>query len=277
MATTSDPSAGSTPTINAEMEAIKAKLAAVEKEREKIAKEAVELKTQLEKGTKEWGEKEATYEKELTEKAEQLGTVEEELEQRKAQLSTIAMAEFEKEKKVLVEQVKTDLGEEKAKEVETMIGTEPKNLENTKLWIGMLKAATEAAKKAATPTPISAGLVPLPTPTVGAKPTPSDEDMLREIDRVYTEYKHQLRLQRQGRHDPVKLAELERERKTLWASFIEGIKGPRVKKEAIVAELPTIMYCPQCKFPLIGERKCRKCGFDLTTGSPEDLKKWGTR
>lgn len=104
----------------------------------------------FQKKMKELEEAKAKEIKELTDKVAELTAqvetgkdVKKELEAKEKQLLSLATQEFEKQKKVIVDVVREQLGDEKADEVAEKI-TDTNKLESAKLWINYL---SEAIKK----------------------------------------------------------------------------------------------------------------------------------
>jgi len=87
------------------------------------------------------------YKKQLADMQTKIKTMEEEgettkaeLESERAKLTALALAEFEKQKGVVVDAVKQSLGEEKANEVAEKI-VDPAALESAKMWVNYISSA----------------------------------------------------------------------------------------------------------------------------------------
>jgi len=188
--------------------------------------------------------------KELKKIEDELTQTKEKLGERDTQLGKIAMDAFEAEKKELIEAVKKDLGEDKAKEVAEKI-TNPKQLEDVKGWLTVF---VKAFKKEGDETGESkdneggeslgegADSIPLKMPS-RQQAFERGRDV---INALYDAYEVELFKKETGRDfDVGKLTQLEAKVNKLWGSVLLGIakRGGKVMGTAGEFDVRTCQYC----------------------------------
>lgn len=197
------------------------------------------------------GEKDVLAER-LKKINEELTTTKGKLGERETQLGAIAMKAFNEEKDALVEAVKKDLGEDKAKEIAEKITT-PQQLEEVKGW---LKVFTEVLKKkdakegddkeGSVDLSKTGGKIPLKAPSRGEFEQGRDV-----INALYDAYEKELYKKETGKEfDVAKLIELDEKINKIWSSVLEGIgkRGGKVLGSAGEFDVRTCQYCHRVFF-----------------------------
>jgi len=192
--------------------------------------------------------------------AEQLAT-------REQQLGAIAMREFEKEKKQLVDKVRKDLGDEKADLIAEKI-TKPQALEDVRDWLGVFMKSKfdEDEGKISSKGSDSVPLDPryYKEGVIEGVTTPTKSGIKgMSVKQIYDRYEKLLFKKETGKGEPMSDDELKEFQKledtinTLWYKFMKPAileKRPAYRMQARKTTL-----CPKCE-SVIAERICPFCG-----------------
>lgn len=210
----------------------------------------------------------AQAEAELNKVTGEKKTAVDELTQRRSQLEALALKEFEDKKRVLVESVRADLGDEKAEEVAESIKT-GQDIASTERWITIFKDTfkskdTKGAEGTGNQTQ---GTPEIKTTTKGklagrapalvidsALPTfDTTEDL---VNHVYDTLEEQMYLRAMEKpYDANKLQKYENYAQKLVKSLITGEKSRNRIQNIMVTQ------CRTCgKILTGGENKCTSCG-----------------
>ena len=235
-----------------------------DKEVDSLQEELNKIKTELdaEKTTKAEFEQKSDAEKlELTDKVTQY-------EAEKAQM---ALEQFEKDKKDIVDLCKASgsLKDEQIKEIEDGLKT-PQQLESVKKMVNMMLAAfPKKEEPPKEPEKAPAGKAPMTPPEVPAVDV--NKDGVKMIDEIYA-----IINDREGKYTPQQKKEANDKRLQLWNSLIHGKSWEDLRKGTPIGTAVT-MSCPQCGATIHGDKvpeKCPNCAFDFTrTGDRHSIGK----
>lgn len=196
---------------------------------------------------------------------EELEATKERLGERESQLGAIALKAFEEEKKELVDAVKKDLGNEKAREISEKI-TNPKQLEDVKAWIGVFSKAfkkyEDSEMEGGQDLSKTGGQIPLYTPAQQGKSGIKG----MTVKQIYDRYEKLLFKKETGKGEPMSDDELKEFQKLddainkLWYQHIK----PAIleKRPAYRLQASKTTICPKCG-SVIAERICPFCGKEV--------------
>lgn len=192
--------------------------------------------------------------------------------QYEAEKAQLALEQFEKDKKDIVDLCKSSgsLTEEQIKEIEDRLKT-PQQLESIKAMVNMMiSAIPKKEEKPEKEDKAPAGKAPLSPPE--APPNPDvTKDGVKMVDEIYAVLNDQ-----SGKYSPQQKKEAQDKRLMLWNSLIHGKSWEQLRRGTSIGTAVT-MACPQCGATIHGQKvpeRCENCGFDFTkTGDRHQMGK----